>query len=373
MRSFFPPAAACGLALFAGCAPEPAPDRSREGADAPAALAAPPAESDPLRRRLGHALEIVKRRPVLTTHSFWSIFHAILGAGPDLKLSDPATGKQYVAMDYLLLGGKPRGFGFVATSFGIDVPTVGSAPGYWEHEGQGHQDQFLAEMIQQGLAPDRKVLVDGKEYKALDLTRASQGRARLNAGQELGWAIVAIGQHFGTDCEWTNQHGEKLRYEQLVEAEAKAPIDNQQACGATHRLFGLAWAYHLHRANCAKKGTAPGPLWEVVRRRLDEHVALAKRFQNPDGTFSSKYSMGPGRPANPDEALASSGHILEWLVQYVPESELREPWLTSAGEAVAKLIVERPAEPYLFGALYHAAHGLGVYHARLAPKAPPKP
>ena len=279
-----------GLALLGCAGTDDGTPRRNRGAPS----GSPPADADPLRQRLGHALELVKRRPVLTTHSFWSIFHAILGAGPDLQLLDPATGKKYVALDYLLLGGKPRGMGFAATPFGIEVPTVGSAAGFWEHEGQGHQDQFLAEMIQQGLAPTAKSSSRGRSSKARDFTRGSQARVRLKAGQELGWAIVAIGQHFGTDCEWTNRFGEKLRYEDLIAEEVAAPIDGQ-ACGGTRRLFGLAWAYHLHRTNCANKKTTPGPLWEGVGKRLDEHVAIAKRLQNPDGSFSAKYSAGPGR------------------------------------------------------------------------------
>ena len=353
-----------------GCAPEPADFPKKDAApDAPWAPIPEPADDDPFRRRLGHALDLIRRRPVLTTHSFWSIFHAILGIGPELTLTDPANGKKYLAMDFLLLGGKPRGMGIVATPHGLDVPTVGVAPGFMEHEGQGHQDQFLAEMIQQGMAPDRKVLVDGKEYLARDFVRASQARVRLNAGQELSWAIVAIGQYFGTDCEWTNAAGEKIRFEQLAEYETNAPVNAGQACGGTHRLFGLAWAYHLHRAKCASKGVPPGPVWDAVKRRLDEHAALAKRFQNPDGSFSSRYSDGPEDPRLPvgaDARLASSGHILEWLVQYLPDEELRSPWLMNAGNAVAKMALDHPDQPYLIGGLYHAAHGLGVYRARLS-------
>jgi truncated hemoglobin YjbI len=54
----------------------------------------------------------------------------------------------------------------------------------------------------------------------------------------------------------------------------------------------------------------------------------------------------------------------------LPDEELRQPWLTNAADAVAKAIIDRPAHPYLFGALYHAAHGLGVYRARLERPAP---
>ena len=65
--------------------------------------------------------------------------------------------------------------------------------------GQGHQDQFIAEMAQWGMPADRKFRVDGKDYTFDDFVRHSQMRASVTDNQELSWAIVIVGQYFGTD------------------------------------------------------------------------------------------------------------------------------------------------------------------------------
>ena len=47
------------------------------------------------------------------------------------------------------------------------------------------------------------------------------------------------------------------------------------------------------------------------------------------------------------------------------DDELKAPWMQRAVHALAMLILELRNDPIDGGALYHAAHGLHLYHERV--------
>src|SRR5262245_39795776 len=148
--------------------PEPS---SFQGARTPAGV------SDVLRTRIESAIENVERRDLQMSNGFWTVFHGILGMGPKTTLLDPATGKRVNALDHICAGGELRGLRFIPTNNGLDVQM---GP---QFVGQGHQDQFIAEMAQWGMPADRKFVVAGKDYTMMDFVRHSQMRARLTDNQ----------------------------------------------------------------------------------------------------------------------------------------------------------------------------------------------
>src|SRR6516225_3682306 len=139
-----------GAAILSwGCAPRddtPPDDPGDVNAKPIVQLAPLPATLQP---RIDAALANVRNRDVHTTHAFWTIFHGILGLGPDVELLDSQTGKRVSALDYICAGAKIRGLEFEPTSDGLDVVTWAGTG-----VGQGHQDQFVAEMVQWGVSPD---------------------------------------------------------------------------------------------------------------------------------------------------------------------------------------------------------------------------
>src|SRR5262249_16709303 len=147
--------------------------------------------------------------------------------------------------------------------------------------GQGHQDQFIAEMAQWGLPIDTRFMVNGTDYSFRDFIRHAQARARVNAGQELSWALLVIGQYLRTDARWKNASGEELTVEDLLRYELGQPVDGA-ACGGTHRLFGLTWVYHLH----LQKGGRTDGVWKDVADKIDLYKRRARQYQNRDGSFS---------------------------------------------------------------------------------------
>lgn len=366
-------AAAAALAV-AACAPVPAPSNPNAGgppepaADAEQLAVLPAPEPAGARSRIQTAIDQVRRRDLLTTNGFWTVFHGILGLGPSVTLREPGTGVRINAVDYICGGGAIRGMEFTPTPHGLDVR---SGP---QFVGQGHQDQFVAEMAQWGMPPDRPFRVYGKDYTFLDFVRHTQMRARVTAGQELDWAVLVIGQYFGTDAAWTNAAGERLRLEDLVRYELDQPMDTA-ACGGTHRLFGLSWVYHLHRR---RGGPAEG-VWREVAERTARYRELAQRYQNPDGSFSTSFFRSPGNAADGQLRINTTGHILEWLALSLSDDELREPWVENAASALALLILDQRDAAVEGGSLYHAVHGLLLYRARaydagaLGPKGLPVP
>jgi hypothetical protein len=343
--------------LILGCAPGDSPyshDTPEVESLLPPKPAVVPQVAGGLQQRVEAALGQIKRRDLLTTHSFWTVLHGILGVGPDAMLLDPETGKRTRALDYICNGGEVRGLRFLPTADGLDVQT---GPVF---VGQGHQDQFIAEMAQVGLKLDQKFVVLGKQYTFEDFVRHAQRRARVTTDQELSWSILIIAQHRGTGANWTNAFGEHLRFEDLVRYELNQSVENA-ACGGTHRLFGLTWTYYLHRQH----GGKTEGVWKDVARKIERYKKLARKYQNPDGSFSTRYLAGPGAEKDLQSRIGTTGHVLEWLALALTDEELREGWVQDAANALSLMILEGVSQPIESGSLYHAAHGLHVYHQRV--------
>jgi len=182
-------------------------------------------------------------------------------------------------------------------------------------------------------------------------------RASVNKkhNQELSWAILIIGENFGTDKEWTNKDGEKLTFEDVVRYELDQPVDESAACGGTHRLFGFTWAYHRHRE---KGGTKEG-VWKDAANKIEEFKKHARESQNKNYCWT-KYVSGRGE----GQDLASTGHVIEWLALALTDDELKQGWIEDAVSELAMSIIKGRDERIDGGAFYHAAHGLHIYYNR---------
>ena len=311
---------------------------------------------DTIKDRVEAAIAQVKQRDILTTNGFWTVFHAILGLGPSVTLLNPETRQRVNALDYIAAGGQIRGLKFIPTRDGLDVET---RPGTFIS--QGHQDQFVAEMVQWGVPPDRKFIVGGKDYTFMDFVRNSKARASVKANQELEWALIIVGQHFGTDAVWKNETGEEVRFEDMVRQEMTKPMDSTAACGGTHRLFGLTWVYHLH----LRHGGKTEGVWKEVADHTAQYKKLARQLQNPDGSFSTDFFNGRGNLPDKQLRMNTSGHIFEWLALALSDEELKEPWVRDAANALALMFLDIQGAPMEGGTLYHAVHGLLIYHGRV--------
>ena len=126
-------------------------------------------------------------------------------------------------------------------------------------------------MVEWGVSPEKQFLVNGKEHPFMDFVRYSRARASVTDKQELDWAILIIGTHYGTDAVWTNALGQTVHFEDLVRGQLDAPMESA-ACGGTHRLFGLTWVYHLHLLH----GGKTTGVWKEVADRLAQYQRTAR-------------------------------------------------------------------------------------------------
>jgi hypothetical protein len=342
------------------CPPSPKDDPSKKDNAKPDDKKPTDYQPDQLKTRVAAALDEVRGRDLLTTHAFWTVFHGILGMGiENTTLYNPETKKRVNAIDYICDGGEIRGLQFLPTKDGLDVVDTRTRPDL-QFVAQGHQDQFIAEMAQWGMAKTRKFKVGGQTYTFEDFLKHSKARASVTKEQELSWAIIVIAQYDGTEYAWVNGLGEKLHLRDVVRYEVNASI-TEAACGGTHRLFGLTWAYHLHLRN----GGQTDGVWKDVETKIAEYKQRAREMQNPDGAFSTAYFKAKENQPNAELRIGTTGHIVEWLALAMTDAELKAPWMQKAVHALAMQILELRNDPIDGGALYHAAHGLHIYHERV--------
>jgi hypothetical protein len=357
------------------CAPQDEHAKLSDPADdeRPAELAQPlPVLPSAQKDRIDAVLKHIRSRDLLQDNSFWTIFHGILGMGfEDARLLDTRTGTRTRAIEYVAQGGDIRGMEFTPTGDGVEVVTW---PG--SGVGQGHQDQFIAEMAQWGMPLDKPFIVKGKHYTFEDFVKNALARARTSGEQELSWTVLIAGQYYGPGHRWTNNAGQKLTVEDLLRFEINQPIADSPVCGGTHRLFGITWVYHLHRQQGGKKeGT-----WKDAADTIAHYVQVARDLQNPDGSFSTGYLKEKGNARDSQLQIATTGHVFEWLALALTDAQLRESWVQNAANALVLMVLEHSSEPIDGGALYHAAHGLSIYRARMwgpegnhSPVIPPPP
>jgi hypothetical protein len=363
--------------LVDSCAPVdmPVPDGRGPATPGPAAVSQPtPQVPDQLQARILLAIDNVRKRDLRTDNGFWTVFHGILGLGPSLTLvkADSPSKERVNALDYICSGGKVRGMNFEPKidekGFkGIDVL------GGQMFVAQGHQDQFVAEMVEWNLPPERTFHIGGRDYKFQDFIDWSTLRASTKAEpkQELSWAIIIIAQHKGTDYRWTNERGEELTFEDVLRYELNEDIEHA-ACGGTHRLYGLTWAYHLH----LQRGGKTEGVWADVEAKLAKYKKKAFELKNSDGSFSTEFFRGRAHANDMQRRINTTGHIFEWLALAMSDAELKQGWMQEAANRLALMIIEIQNREMEGGTLYHAVHGLLEYYARvyntrdLGPNAP---
>jgi hypothetical protein len=354
--------AAAAVVGLATCAPVDPPDEKPDKAPLPEKvedIATPPTEipvADVVQKRCLDAIQSAKRRELKASHAFWTIFHGILGLGPSVQMTDERTGKKVNALEWICDGKPVEGMRFLTDSpYGVDVQNGG------DYKGQGHQDQFVAEMAEWGMPANKRFRIGIKDYTFLDFAKFSRMRVKVTAKQELSWAIIIIAEHFGTTGEWTNADGEHLRYEDIVRYELDQSI-NESACGGTHRLYGLTWAYHRHM----QKGGKREGVWKEICEKTVKYRDLAKKYQNSDGTLSTSYFRGPGNSQELGSQISTTGHMVEWLSLALTDEELKSEWMQSAVNELSLRILDSEGKGGVEGGgLYHAVHGLLSYYARV--------
>ncbi len=305
-----------------------------------------------------------RRRLDAGVQGAWQAVHGILAFGKELPIAH--GGKVTSALEYLLGGGAITGWILRPGDLGVlAVVEEGSTTG------QGHPDQWIGYLSQCGVATDSTglagglaletpLVVAGKLYTLGDLF--AQAKHDIQPGQESSWTLMALAAYLPTDATWQARDGRQWTTEDVVHMEAESPIVGA-ACGGTHRLYGLAAAVRAYRV--AHGEPPPGSGWAAAEEVLADHIDMARRFQQPDGSFSVNFFERPARSPDVYATLGATGHVFEVLALVLDDERLAEPWVTRAAERLVTLLEQTEDLDVECGGLYHAAHGLALYRHRL--------
>ncbi len=337
------------------------------GDPSPAQPAAGPPDRAALCRRIDAVVAQARdsRRLDADVNGAWQAVHGILAFGRDLPLAH--DGEVSSALDYLLGGGRITGWVLRPGSAGVvAVVEEGSTMG------QGHPDQWLGYLSQCGVAGDGDTLVGGlpldttlvvggHEFTLGDLF--AQARHDIRPGQEASWTLMALAAYLPPDAAWESGDGRRWTTEDVVRMEAASDIFGA-ACGGAHRLSSLAAAVTAYRAK-HPAGPSPGSGWEEAEAVLADCVDRARRFQQPDGSFSVHSFERPAASPDVFATLSATGHVFEVLALVLDDETLAEPWVTRAAGRLVTLLERTSDLDAECGGLYHAVHGLAIYRQRI--------
>ena len=358
MRIFSPPKFATWpliplLLVVAGCTSpsDSAAVPSAGAGDAPAAGAV--VDDAALRDRLDRMIDFTlnKRRLNTTDHCAWQVVHGIVCYGKDLQIAH--DGQLVGALDYLLHGGELKGWLMRRTDHGIGSVVEGGSK-----SGQGHEDQWLGYMSLTGLQPDEQLIVNGETYTVNDMVTEAQWH--LYDGIEATWALMAFAAYLPLDAKWKAQDGGDWTIDRVVGMEADQNI-LESTCGGTHRLVGLATAVNRYKKEHGDKLTGP---WLKADQKIKECIDAARRFQQPNGSFSTKFFDRPGDNPEVNTRIHATGHTLEFVVVAGSDAQIREPWVTRAVVQMLDMLEDSEDLSPECGGLYHAVRRLKVYRER---------
>ena len=313
-------------------------------------------------RQIDEALDFTyeRRRLSVEQQAAWQIIHGALAFKREFLISD---GQQDVsAVDYVLAGRPMKGMELLEGDVldqetgrrGIKSFVAG------DKMGQGHTDQWMGYLSDCRLPLDEKVIVAGNEHTVSDYIEQMKLDVPQNAIREYSWTLMALTAYYPTDYTWTASDGNEWSIEKLVEIELEHDLA-ASPCGGTHRMTALTMAFNRHVAAGGQQEGA----WKTLGERIDECVANAREFQNPDGSLSSNYFLRPGKSADLANSLGSAGHTLEFVATALDKDQLQAEWVKRAVLDVCKLFRKTKPIDVECGALFHAAHALVLYREKV--------
>jgi hypothetical protein len=344
------PLVAC---IFIGCLPNDSSLRN-DLKNAPGNAVA----NDKLQNLVESTIESNLRNRILRAdrNAAWQVIHGAVAFGADLPLE--VDGQVVPALDYLFAGGELPGW---ELRLGDVLPTtkrVGIRTTVQEGSftGQGHVDQFLGYLSQVAIPLSTPLTLHGKEYRLEDLARQAQRDIGQNPYKEYSWTLIAMCNYFPNETQWEGTDGNTWSLESFVAFEAEQDLGSS-ACGGMHRLMGLAHAVRCREKNGARMEGG----WLKAKQVVQASIDKAKRFQNSDGSFSTRYTVRPGNSADLSTCISATGHTLEFLAYSLNNDELREPWVELGVSKLCQMLESVKDDDLECGGIYHALAGLKLY------------
>jgi beta-lactamase regulating signal transducer with metallopeptidase domain len=288
-------------------------------------------------------------------HTPWQIMSGIEGLRRDMLLKD---GKNTVnALEWIQEGPSFRGESwFEKTKHGGRAHPF-SKP-YWF---EGHINQFFSKLAACRLPLDTQFGTPDGPITIQDMI--DHAKMVVNDREAVSWTILALCRYLPPDTKWTNAKGEEWSIERLVDIEVGKQVGGPTSPnGGTDLLYALAVA----RNEYLKTGKPLEAVWLKADEKIRTYIDVAKSQQNPDGTLSSDFFRSSKRKDDFDKRLASSGHLLQFLMHAVSDEQLKEDWIRRAVEATANDIQVNGKEYVSCDPLFTATEALTTYLERVA-------
>ena len=317
--------------------------------------------TDPLVKLAYETREVQRQRLLSTTdHTPWQMMHGLLGLRQDFLINH--KGQTINGLEWMQTGpmfeNEPW---FEKTQFG------GRAHPYNKpYAFEGHINQSLAILSMCNVPLDMQFGTPQGPITMRDMLKNAQ--MTVNEKEEVTWTLWALCTYLPSDAEWINAKGERWSIERLVQVETAKKVGGPTSpCGGTHGLFALARARNVY----LRTGKPLRGVWWDAEQKIQKYIETARLNQNANGTLSSAFFKGKEYKQDFDKRMASSGHVLEFLMMALPQERLKEQWVRRAIEATAKDLMANRKAYVSCSPLYHATDALSIYLDRVAPTAPP--
>ena len=286
--------------------------------------------------------------------SNWGMLHSIMVWGADTPII--AGKEKYNAIAWIAGNNTCAGKPLLIKQNGRMVATTGVGL-------QGHQAQFLAVLALCDVPLDYPLYAGGTRYTVDDLVKEEMLACR--SGEELTFSLIGLAHYLDTETRWTNEQGETWDMPRLLREEMSQPIVGS-ACGGTHRLMGFAHALRKRRM----EGREISGQWKRAEIYTDDFVQYAFKLQNRDGSMSTDWFEGREDNGRMDRKVQTTGHMVEWLLTVLPDTELQDPRLVNAVRYLTNAMNQNRQQKWKIGPKGHALRALAMFYDRVYQEGP---
>jgi hypothetical protein len=301
--------------------------------------------------RVKQTLDFYLENPESTAaRSPWAVMHALLAFGSDYEMVGP-NNQRVNAIGWMCHNGlcktqrifTPRGNSF--------IPNVGGGV-------QGHQGQFLAILAQCQVPPDYPIQIGDQKFTVEDLVLYEMATCREKS--ELTFKLIGLSYYLDSDKQWRSNDGKVWSIQKLIQEELAQPVVGS-ACGGTHRLMGYSFAIKQR----VLQGHSLQGQYLRAAKFVNEFIEYTWQLQNPDGSFSTNWFEARGNEPNVERKVQTTGHMLEWLLFTVSDSDVRSRRVEKAIDFLMANIYDNRHLKWPIGPRGHAERALALYHKRL--------
>ncbi len=246
----------------------------------------------------------------------------------------------------------------IRTRYGTRVLTAAD-PGLNTVYAQGHYGQLLQVLAEVGAPLGQSVLDDGGERGTIeDLIR--DAAARYSPKDEQEFTAVAFACWLEPGAEWMDRFGNSHTMDDVARALARTRIGDG-TCYGGHLPYAMMMVLRVNEL----EPIIATETKEMLEARLKEFSRVLTRSQLGDGSWDYNWS---GNEESDSGALVSTsqeydritctGHHLEWIALAPPELRPADEVVTSAINALAKLLKNMPTkDEQSFKDMLPASHG----------------